>query len=187
MLLRQYLERHLPLKPDEVHLSDDVRYTVLRGPYFAKGKITHVEAYRNLTDGSGHRLVVTRETEGGSRTFFGARGEPVYDAPMKHVAADMTLPKVLNRANRIEHKARQLEALVGGVAAAAALSAVFLGLSKCDGTDGHQAVGTAYEQLVDRPQALRPVEQVYAEAEQLQKVGGLVCALDGHEYEVGNR
>lgn len=184
MLLRQSLERHLPLKSDEIHLSDPARHAVLRGPYLTRGKITRVDAYKSLPD-SAYRLVVTRETEGGNRTFFGERGEPVYPTPMTHVAAEMTLPEALNRANGIEHKARQIKALVGGIAVTAALGAVLLGLNKCDGADAHQAAGAAYEQVTDSRQTLVPVSD--AQAERLQQAGELVGILAGHEYEVGNR
>jgi len=187
MGLRSALERSLPLKPGEAHLSKPARKNVFSGTYtFGRKKIINI--YNDEPLDPGRRLkhpytlevarsrnnnwdIVTTTIEDGFR-------EPPFD-----IVKEMRNPAALKRANRIESVARDVKLFASTAVIAGSLAATgIFGFRDNHNTAEQQPSVEACGDSVSGSETLVPIDDT--QVDHAQQLGQTVCSLSGTEYLV---
>lgn len=116
MILRESLDRIVPLAKGESALSPEVRRYAFRGLYSLKGRVISAETIRNYNlrtkDNFPYRHTVTRELWG-VRDVSGDN----YEIPEFDTADEINDPETLARINRIEGIAKKMKFTTSAVLA----------------------------------------------------------------------
>jgi hypothetical protein len=123
MLLRSTLEKHIPLKENEVHLSDDARTLVFRGSYILPSIVSDVRSEQNYDRRSRNaypfKVIVERKHSNGTVSIAGDSWDSMSFSDPSDAVTELATPDALKRATRIERLARKIKATAACVTVAA--------------------------------------------------------------------
>lgn len=186
MGLRSVLERSLPLKPGEVHLSKPARIYVFSGTYtFGGKKIVDIYNDEPLDPGRRwkhpHTLEVARSRNNSDWDIVTTTIEDGFREPPFDIVNEMRNPAALKRANRIEEAARKAKKVISlAITGGLITGGLIYGVAN---TPEETKPGTeTCEDVIDGSETLVPIGET--QADHVQKLGEPVCSLSGIEYLV---
>ena len=186
MLFRSTLEKHIPLKEKEVHLSDDARTLVFRGSYLLPSVVSDVRSDRNYDrrsrDAYPFRVIVERKYSDATVSITGDSWDSMSFRNPSEAIAELSRPEALKRATRIERIARKIKATAACVTVAAIVG---LGVySAADNSDSDTATipTTPCDEIISGNETLIGIGNSLPE--QFSDIDQILCSIGDDTFMV---
>lgn len=186
MILRSQVEKRIPLKEGETHLSPFAKKLVFRGGYLIPSEITAVKKQKNYRadscDSYPWKVEVSRTYKDGTHNFGGTWRDNWKNNAAKTVDEELQNPLALKRATRVEKVARRIKltAIGAAVLATGGLAlAAHNNLETSELNPNNSATLPSCEEITTGTETLTPLPENISN---LQNLGNNVCKLADTNY-----